>query len=168
MQKNSKSTIILARCGVIAGLYVALSMVSIPVGAIQFRLSEGLTLLPLIMPESVVSVFIGCVLTNLITGCALLDIILGSVITLLSGVFTYFTGRLLKRFSLKIIVGGIFPVILNALFLPIIWSVCYGAGEYVYIVQALLLLASQSVSVYGAGSVMLMGAKNIIKINGQS
>ena len=164
MQKNSKSTILLARCGVIAGLYVALSMVSIPVGAIQFRLSEGLTMLPLIFPESIISVFIGCILTNLITGCALLDIILGSVITLVAGVFTYFIGRLFKKFSLKIIVGGIFPVILNALFLPLIWSVCYGAGEYVYIVQALLLLASQSVSVYGVGTIMLLGVKNIKKI----
>jgi uncharacterized membrane protein len=164
MQKNSKSTLMLAPCGVIAGLYVALSMVSIPVGAIQFRLSEGLTMLPLILPESIISVFIGCVLTNLITGCALLDIILGSVITLVAGVFTYFTGKLLNKFSLKIIVGGIFPVILNALFLPLIWSACYGAGEYVYIVQALLLLASQSVSVYGAGTIMLLGVKNIRKI----
>lgn len=164
MQKNSKSTILLARCGVIAGLYVALSMVSIPVGAIQFRLSEGLTMLPLIFPESIISVFIGCILTNLITGCALLDIILGSVITLVAGVFTYFIGRLFKKFSLKIIVGGIFPVILNALFLPLIWSVCYGAGEYVYIVQALLLLASQSLSVYGVGTIMLLGVKNIKKI----
>ena len=164
MQKNSKSTILLARCGVVAGLYVALSMVSIPVGAIQFRLSEGLTMLPLILPESIISVFIGCILTNLITGCALLDIILGSVITLVAGVFTYFIGKLFNKFSLKIIVGGIFPVILNALFLPLIWSVCYGAGEYVYIVQALLLLASQSLSVYGAGTIMLLGVKNIKKI----
>ncbi len=161
MQKNSKSTIILARTGVISALYVVLSLVSIPVGAIQFRASEGLTLLALFMPESIVSLFVGCVITNLITGCAVLDIVLGSLITLTAGVLTYITGKILKNTALKIIVGGIFPVLLNALFLPLIWSVCYGAGEYVYIVQALILLASQGVSVYGVGSVLYLGARKI-------
>ena len=161
MQKNTKSTIFIARIGVISALYVVLSLVSIPVGAIQFRASEGLTILPLLLPESVISLFVGCVITNLITGCALLDIVLGSIITLLAGLLTYFCGKIIKNLALKFIVGGTFPVILNALFLPLIWSVCYGAGEYVYIVQALILLASQSVSVYGVGSAVFFSVRKI-------
>lgn len=165
MQKNSTNTIILARCGIISALYVVLSLVSLPVGAIQFRASEGLTLLALFLPESVVSLFVGCIITNLITGCAVLDIVLGSLITLTAGVLTYITGKILKNTALKIIVGGIFPVFLNALLLPLIWSACYGAGEYVYYIQALILLASQSVSVYGVGTVIFLGARKIKGIN---
>ena len=164
MQKNNKSTLIIARTGIISALYVVLSLVSLPVGAIQFRASEGLTLLALFMPESIVSLFLGCIITNLITGCAFLDIVLGSVITLTAGVLTYLTGKIIRTTALKIIVGGIFPVLLNALFLPLIWSVCYGA-EYIYYIQMLILLASQSVSVYGVGTIVYLSAKRIKILN---
>ena len=160
MQKNYKSTIIIARTGVVSALYVVLSLVSLPVGAIQFRASEGLTLLALFMPESIIALFLGCIVTNLITGCAFLDIALGSVITLTAGVLTYIVGKTIKNTAFKIIVGGIFPIFLNALFLPLIWSVCYGA-EHVYYIQALLLLASQSLSVYGVGTAVYLGARKI-------
>ncbi len=165
MQKNTKTTIFIARIGVVSALYVVLSLVSLPVGAIQFRASEGLTILPLLMPESVISLFVGCVITNLITGCAILDIILGSIITLLAGILTLCAGKIIKNVALKFIVGGFFPVILNALFLPLIWSVCYGAGEYIYVIQALILLASQSVSVYGVGSAVYFSARKIKALN---
>ena len=48
---NAKTKTV-ARAGIIAALYVVLSLIVFPVasGAIQFRLSEGLTLLALIFP----------------------------------------------------------------------------------------------------------------------
>ena len=50
---NAKTKTV-ARAGIIAALYVVLSLIVFPVasGAIQFRLSEGLTLLALIFPEA--------------------------------------------------------------------------------------------------------------------
>ena len=43
------ATKIIVRAGLIAGLYVVLSLLTLPIasGAIQFRLSEALTILPL-------------------------------------------------------------------------------------------------------------------------
>ena len=152
------STIRIARTAVIAALYVALSLAVFPIasGAIQIRISEALCLLPLFFPEAIIGVTIGCVLTNLITGCVVYDIILGSVITLVAAVLTYFTGKLLKSTWLKITVGGIFPCILNALFLPLIWILCYGALEYVYIIQVLLILAGEVASVYVVGTPLVL------------
>ena len=158
MQKRAKY---LAISGIVASLYIVLSLITFPVasGAIQFRLSEGLTLLPLIMPQAIVGLFIGCALSNLITGCMLLDIILGSIITLVAGVLTYLTGRAIKNTPLKIFVGGLFPVLLNAMLLPLIWIKCYGVIEYIYPLQALFLVVSQSLSIYLVGTIIVLKIK---------
>ena len=149
------STKKLARAGVVAGLYVLLSLsfFTISSGPVQMRVSEGLTLLPLLFPETIPAVFIGCMLSNLITGCAFFDIVFGSIITLAAAILTYFTGKAIKKHAVKIAVGGIFPVVLNAVFLPVIWYFCYGELEYLYIIQVLILLAGQSAAVYVFGSV---------------
>ena len=157
----SSATKIIVRAGLIAGLYVVLSLLTLPIasGAIQFRLSEALTIMPLFFIEAIPALFVGCMLSNLITGCMLLDVVLGSVITLVCGLFTYFAGKIIKNTPLKIVIGGFFPVILNALFLPIIWLVVYGAIEYVYILQVLFLFVSQSVSIYGFGTPLYLAIK---------
>lgn len=154
------STIKIARMGVVAGLYAVLSLVTFPIasGGVQFRLSEGLTLLPLIFPETALALFVGCVLSNLMTGCALFDVFIGAAITLVAGAFTAVIGYAIKNKIVKIIVGGLFPVILNAFLLPLIWWYCYGRLEYLYIVQALLLLASQALAVYLIGAPVYLAA----------
>ena len=157
----SSATKSIVRAGLIAGLYVVLSLLTLPIasGAIQFRLSEALTIMPLFFVEAIPALFVGCMLSNLITGCMLLDVILGSVITLFSAVLTYFVGRITKNAPLRIVIGGFFPVVLNALFLPIIWLAIYGAIEYVYILQVLFLLVSQSISIYGFGTPLYFAIK---------
>ncbi len=155
------TTKIIVRAGLVAGLYVVLSLLTMPIasGAIQFRLSEALTILPLFFVEAIPALFVGCMLSNLITGCMALDIILGSVITLVAGSLTFLVGKLIKGTALKILVGGVFPVILNAFFLPILWILIYGAIEYVYLLQVLFLLISQSISIYGVGTPLYLAIK---------
>lgn len=159
----NNSTKKIARAGIIGALYVLLSLLTLPVasGAIQFRASELLTILPLLFPEAVPALFIGCALSNLLTGCALLDVVLGSVVTLIAGILTYLCGKFLKRTALKIIIGGFFPTVLNAFILPLIWVLCYGAPEYVYIVQSAILLVSQSVVIYALGTPTYLGIKKM-------
>lgn len=153
----------LTRCGIVAALYALLSLLtmSFASGAVQLRISEGLCLLPLIFPETIVSVFVGCLLSNLLTGCGLIDVIFGSLVTLLAGAFTCITGKVIKSTVLKITIGGIFPVMLNAFFLPFIWIWCYGVIEYMYIIQALMLLASQTLSVYLVGTPLYLTVKKL-------
>ena len=159
------STRALTRGGIISALYIVLTFVTLPVasGYIQFRLSEALTLLPLFFIESIPALMIGCALANLITGCALLDIVCGSLITLISAVLTYFFGKMIKKTVLKIVVGGFFPIILNAFLLPVVWYLAYGKLEVIYIFDVLSLLVSQSVSIYGAGAILYISMQKLTK-----
>ena len=76
--------------GVIAALYIALTAMFSPIsfGAIQFRVSEALTLLPILSPAAVPGLFIGCLLSNLILGAPWQDVIFGSLASLLAAVLT--------------------------------------------------------------------------------
>ncbi len=155
----------LTRAGIIASLYVILSLITFPVasGAIQFRLSEALCILPLLFIEAVPALFIGCALSNLITGCAIFDVIFGSVITLVAAALTFLFGKIIKNLPLKIIIGGFFPVVLNAFLLPLIWVWCYGALEYMYLLQAAFLIVSQSVSIYALGTPLYLAVDKFKK-----
>ena len=154
MSKNKNFTKKITRAGVIAWLYAVTSLITAPIasGAIQIRLSEALTLLALIFPEAIPALFVGCMISNIITACALFDIIFGSLITLLAGCLTYLVGKCVRANALKIILGGLFPVLLNAFLLPLIWVWCYGAGEYMYILQVSFLLIGQALSIYALGT----------------
>ncbi len=151
----------IVRAGLISALYVCLSLITFPIssGTAQVRVAEAFTLLPLVFLEAVPALAVGCLITNLITGCAFPDIILGSLITFLAALLTNCVGKMIKHTALKIIVGGIFPVILNAFLLPLIWLWVYGAGEYLYIIQVCLLLAGQSLSVYAVGTPLYLAIK---------
>ncbi|MEG1519445.1 MAG: QueT transporter family protein, partial [Clostridia bacterium] len=67
MKFNSKS---IARSALVAALYVALTL---PLGAlattpfIQIRPAEALTMLPILMPSSIVGLVIGCGIVNLVS-----------------------------------------------------------------------------------------------------
>lgn len=116
----------LTRSAVIAALYIILTLISNSIGlasgAIQLRLSETLTLLPMIFPEAVFGLFIGCLVSNLLTGCVLWDIIFGSIATLIGA---YFTMKL-KNHPLA---ASFCPVAANALIVPFVLKYAYGIGD---------------------------------------
>ncbi len=113
---NSKS---LCRAGVIAGLYCVLTVIVAPLsyGQVQFRFAEALTVLPLFFPEAVLGLTTGCFIANIL-GNGTLDLILGTLATLISSLLTSLAGRKIKKFAVKLIVGEIFPVVINALLVP--------------------------------------------------
>ena len=79
--------------GIIAALYLALTLLANALGlanyAVQVRFSESLTILPYFTPAAVPGLFVGCLLSNILTGCALPDIIFGSLATLIGAAATY-------------------------------------------------------------------------------
>ena len=149
----SKTTIKLARAGVIAGLYCLLSLITLPIsgGAIQFRLSEGLNLLPILFPEAIPALFIGCLLFNFLSGLAFYDVVLGSVITLVSAVCVYLVGKAIKNDFVSALICGIFPILLNAFGLPLIWLYLCDGLAFAYWLQVVFLIISQSISIYLVG-----------------
>ena len=121
---NKKSTLYITQAAVIAALYVALTYVSNALGlaynAIQFRLSEVLTVLPVFTPAAVPGLVIGCIISNLSSPFGLTDIICGSLATFLAAVSSY----CLRNVKIKNtpFVATLPPVIFNALIVGLeIW-----------------------------------------------
>ena len=112
--------------GVIAALYVALTMLAaafgLASGAIQVRLSEALTILPVLTPAAIPGLTVGCLLANLITGCAPWDVVLGSLATLIGAAGTY----LLRKHPW---IAWIPPVISNMLIVPPVLMRVYGVAD---------------------------------------
>ena len=103
VRRSTGSTRYLTRGALIAALYVGLSYVStifgLSSGAIQFRISEALCILPIFMPEAIPGLFIGCILSNIIAGCVLWDIVFGSIATLIGAVGAYALRNLPRKFK---------------------------------------------------------------------
>ncbi len=100
----------IAAGGLVAALYTAFTALFAPISfsAVQFRVSEALTLLPLLSPAAVPGLFVGCLISNLILGAPWQDVIFGSLATLLAAVGT----RLLRRFPW---LAALMPVVMNGL-----------------------------------------------------
>ena len=108
----------LARCAVVAALYVVLCMALQPFsyGAVQVRVAEALFLLPVFGAEYIVGVVLGCFLANLL-GSTIVDVIFGTLATLLACVVTYKLRNV--RFKGLAIVPSLPPVIFNAVIIGI-------------------------------------------------
>ncbi len=119
-----KETVKLTQAALIAALYVVLTFVSqfagLASGAIQLRLSEALTVLPLLMASAIPGLTVGCLLANFLTGCALWDIIIGSFATLLGALGTYAVRKKAPYW------GPIFPILANVILVPPVLRYVYG------------------------------------------
>ncbi len=140
-------TKIIVRAGVIAALYATLCIAfffsSFSTAMIQFRISEALTVLPLFFPEAVIGLWIGCMLGNLVSG-NVIDIFFGSGATLIAASLTFLIGFIVRRRRLlRIILGAIPPVIVNALLVPMTFTLFVGAGE-MYPIQMLWVFIGQA------------------------
>ena len=113
----------LVQAAMIAALYIVLTFIANALGlanqAIQVRFSEALTILPYFTPAAIPGLFVGCLLSNLLTGCALPDIILGSLATVVGAFFTY----KLRKYKW---LAPIPPIAANAIVVPFVLLYAYG------------------------------------------
>lgn len=121
-----KRTQFLTQGALIAALYVVMTYVSnvlgLASGVIQVRISEALTLLPMLTFSAVPGLFAGCIAANLLTGAALWDIIFGSAATLLGALGTYYLGK--NRY-----LAAFFPIAANSIIVPFVLKIAYGVSE---------------------------------------
>ena len=94
MKQNMRSgTAYICRAAVIAALYVVLTLISAAFGfssgAVQFRLSEMLCVLPVFTSAAIPGLAIGCFVANLVSGGVWLDVLFGSLATLLGAAAAY-------------------------------------------------------------------------------
>lgn len=104
---RNKKVLFAVQAAMIAALYVVLTYITnllgLASGTIQVRFSEALCILPVFTPAAIPGLFIGCLISNLITGGIIWDIIFGSIATLLGALGTYFLRKrsLYTRFHLS-------------------------------------------------------------------
>ncbi|MBC3796848.1 QueT transporter family protein [Acetobacterium tundrae] len=123
MQKIS--VLFVTQAAVIAAMYVVLTFVSsslgLSSGEIQIRLSEILCILPAFTPAAIPGLFLGCLLSNLLTGCTVIDILFGSLATLIAAVLSY----QLRNHKYPLLVT-LPPVVTNMIVVPFILKFSYG------------------------------------------
>lgn len=131
-----KNVLFLTQGAVIAALYTVLTVIAgslnLANGVIQVRFSEALTILPAFTPAAIPGLFIGCLLSNILTDCHPLDIVFGSIATLLGALGTYvLTHRYsdkkwtFKPGKLSSFLSPIPPIVSNTLIVPFILAYVY-------------------------------------------
>lgn len=149
----------LCRAAIIAALYVALTYAfgALPYqGFLQIRPAEALCILPLFYVEAIPALYIGCMLANLASPFLVYDVFIGSLATLFASIGTYLIGRFFKNHPLRIILGGLFPVLLNAFVIPVIivflcGDLSYGSKAATYWMYVGSLAVTESLWVYALG-----------------
>lgn len=120
---KNKNVLFLTQAAMIAALYVVLtyfvSAFNLASGAVQIRISEALTILPFFTPVAIPGLFIGCLLSNILTGCILPDIIFGSLATLLGALGSYALRKHKFLCTLP-------PVLSNMIIVPFVLRYAYG------------------------------------------
>jgi uncharacterized membrane protein len=141
------TTVTLVRAAVITAVYVVLTVLLHPIsyGAVQIRVSEALTVLPVLFPEAIPALFLGCLLANLFGGLGLVDILGGSLVTLLAAIATY-------RLRRNITVALLPPVLFNAFLISIYLHVLFLLP---YWVNVITIGIGQAIAVYGLGLILL-------------
>ena len=119
---RTKRVTFITQAAMIAAIYVVLTLFisafNLASGAIQIRISEALTVLPAFTPAAIPGLFIGCLISNLLSGGMLLDVIFGSLATLLGACGTY----LLRKWKWVVSVP---PILSNALIVPFVLAYVY-------------------------------------------
>lgn len=122
-QLRRSQTASLTQAAIIAAIYIVLTFLANAFGlanyAVQVRFSESLTILPYFTKSAIPGLFIGCLLSNILTGCAIPDIVFGSLATLIGSVITY----TLRSHKWTAPIG---PILSNALIIPFVLLYAYG------------------------------------------
>ena len=120
MKAVSGNTRTLVRAALIAALYTVLTLLLQPLsyGEVQIRFSEALTLLPILLPEAVPALAVGCLLANILGGCTIFDIVFGTLATLLAALCT-------RRLRDRLWLAALMPVLFNGVIVGAVVHYCY-------------------------------------------
>lgn len=122
-----KRTFYVTQAAMTAALYVVLTLIANAFGLanypIQVRFSEGLTILPYFMPAAIPGLFIGCLISNILTGSMPLDVIFGSLATLVGALGTRFLCS--KNRTKRKWLAPIPPILANVVVVPLVLTYVY-------------------------------------------
>lgn len=130
--RTTKNVRFLTQAAMIAALYAVLTYaaaaVNLAYGAVQFRFSEALTVLPVFTPAAIPGLAVGCFLANLGSPLGLVDWIFGTGATLLAAVGTWMA----RRIQIKgvPVLAPLPPVVANVVLVGFELSCLSSAGTF--------------------------------------
>ena len=129
-KKQLFSTRSLCQAAIIAALYAALTLAlpAISYGEWQCRISEALTLLPVLMPQAIPGLTVGCLLANLMSPVGAADIIFGTLATLIAALGTW-------KFRSNMVLAAACPVLSNGIIIGAMLSIFYGLPLWLTMIQ---------------------------------
>ena len=118
---KTKSTVYIVQAAVIAALYAALTILQNTLlpgtasAAVQFRVSEALTILAVFTPAAIPGLTVGCVIANISSLSTLgpYDMIFGSLASLLAAVLMYLLRN--KRLFKLPVAAALMPALANGI-----------------------------------------------------
>lgn len=164
----SKKTYGIVVGAVIAALYVALtySQEALFPGttsmAVQFRLSEALTMLCVFTPYAIPGVSVGCFLANIVsTGALPIDMLMGTLASFLAAICMYCTRNL--TFKGMPIVSALMPAIFNGIIIGAEIEIFFIKGPFNFVsflTQASLVALGELVVCFTVGLILVRTIKN--------
>ncbi len=167
---NKKRTMFVVKAGVIAAVYVVLTMISamfgLSSGVIQVRISEAMSFLPFITPAAIPGLTIGCLISNAIAGGVPLDIVFGSVATLIGALGAWAIGKAFKkRKTLGMILSTIPNAVSNMLIIPWVLKFAYGAEDAVWFMMVTVGIG-EIIACVVLGTILIGSLKDKLKFLG--
>ena len=153
MRSEVRGIALAAVCG---AAYAVLTMLLAPIsyGAIQFRLSEALCVLPYFIPGTAWGLFLGCIAANLMTG-NIFDVVFGSLATLLAGLCTARIGKKGESLASQL-AACTMPVLFNSLIIGAVITQAYNGYSFLEH-PGLLALNCAQIALGEAGVMLLLG-----------
>ena len=135
----------LTKNAILAALYVVITLVFAPIsyGAVQFRVSEVLVMIPFFNKKWIPGITLGCLIANMFSPLGVVDVVFGTLATLIAGILVSKMKNIWLVTLMPTIANGIIIGIqLNLVFkAPLFASMLYVAlGELVVVVIATFVL----------------------------
>ncbi len=153
MKRNSVRELTVS--ALVAALYVVMTyfgnIFGLSYGSFQCRFAEALCVLPFFFPGTVPGLFIGCVISNILSPYGVVDLVVGSLSTLLAA---YITSKMRSKW-----LAPLPPVICNMVLVGgmLAWyQVGFSSGfGAAFLVNGLWVALGEVVACYGLGTLLL-------------
>lgn len=147
----------------IAAAYAVTTLVIAPFsfGAVQLRISEALTILPVFTPCAIWGLSFGCLIANIFSPFGIIDMVFGTLATLIAAFLSYKVRNI--KFKGFPILAPIFPIISNALIIGAVTAFMAELNFNGFLINAGLIALSEAVSCYLLGIPFYFAFKALLK-----
>ena len=133
-----------------------------PVANIRF--AEGLIIMALFVPETILGAAIGCFLYNLFFGFGIIDALIGTIATIFGGLFVLLINKVIKKEKFKLVLFGLGLVIFNAILVPIVLILNIPDLNWgVYWYEFMIVGIGELIAVYSLGIPLYFASRKIMK-----